>query len=152
MTRLTVFQQVGADAAVVFELLAAVVDADPGARADMLVVGPFISILKPAPAADVIDQNSLEIRLAGSDFGHQVLQRLATVQPQPRPTGVFENAQDLQAPGGGVIPDDVELVLCRVLLVIGRHPHIGDGRNIRFRRHIAFTGIGRRSSSQIRIS
>ena len=49
------FQQVGADAAIVFELLAAIVDADPSTGADMLVVGTFICILKPAPAADVID-------------------------------------------------------------------------------------------------
>ena len=49
------FQQVGTDAAVVFELLAAILHADPGTRTDMLVVGPFISILKPSPAADVID-------------------------------------------------------------------------------------------------
>ena len=34
------------------------------------------------------------------------------------------------AVGGGVIPNDVELVLSRVLLVIGRHPHIGDGWDI----------------------
>ena len=106
------FQKVGADAAVVFELLATIVDPDPGTSADMLVVGPFIGILKPTLAADVIDQNGLEIRLAGSNLGHQALQRFAVVQPQPGPTGVLEDAQDLQAPGGGVIPDDVELVLC----------------------------------------
>jgi hypothetical protein len=52
----------------------------------MFVVGPFISILKPAPAADIIYQNGLEIRLTGSVLGHQVLQRLASVNPQPGPT------------------------------------------------------------------
>ena len=146
------FQKVGADAAVVFELLAAIVNADPGARADMLVIRPFISILKPAPAADIIDQNGLEIRLAGSDLGHQVLQRLAAVQPQPGPTRVLEHTQDLQAPGGGVIPNDVELVLGGVLLMIGRHPHIGDGRHIRFRRLVALVGMGHPSTSHMRIS
>ena len=94
------------------------------------MVGPLISILKPAPTADVIDQNGLEIRATGSDFGHQVLQSLAAVQPQTGPAGILEHAQDLQAPGGGVAPNDVELVLSRVFLVIGRHPHIGDGWDI----------------------
>lgn len=76
------------------------------------------------------DAAPITIRLAGSDLGHQVLQRFAAVQPQPGPTGVLEHAQDLQTPRGGVISNDVELVLGRVLLVIGRHPHIGDGREI----------------------
>ena len=145
-------QKVRADAAVVFELLAAIVDADPGTGADMLVIGPFISILKPTPAADVIDQNGLEIRLAGSDLCHQVLQRLATVQPQPGPTGVLEDAQDLQAPGSGVIPNDVELVLGGVLLVIGRHPDIGDGRHIRFRWRVALIRMGRPSTGHLAYS
>jgi hypothetical protein len=146
------FQQVGADAAVVFELLAAIVDADPGTRADMLVVGPFIGILKTAPTADVIDQNGLEIRLACSDLGHQVLQRFAAVQPQPGPTGVLEHPQDLQTPGGGVMSNDVQLVLGRVLLVIGRHPHIGDSRHIRFRWLVVPVRMGRRSTGQLPIS
>lgn len=78
-------QQVGADAAVVLELLAAIVDPDPRTGADMFVICAFVRILKPAPAADVIDKNRLEVGVAGLDLGHQVLQRLAAVEPQSRP-------------------------------------------------------------------
>src|SRR5690606_10278122 len=39
------FQQVRADAAVVLELLSAVVDADSGAGTDMLVIGTLVGIL-----------------------------------------------------------------------------------------------------------
>jgi hypothetical protein len=42
-------------AAVVLELLGAILDADARALADVLVVGTLVCILKPAPAADVID-------------------------------------------------------------------------------------------------
>ncbi|TWI92470.1 hypothetical protein JM93_00012 [Roseibium hamelinense] len=74
-------QQVGADAAVVFELLAAVVHTDSGTGADVFIVCALIGILKPTPAADVIDEDRLEVCLVGLDLGHQVLQRFAAVQP-----------------------------------------------------------------------
>ena len=48
-------------AAVVLELLRAVVDGDAGALADVLVVGAFVGVLEPAPAADVVDQDRLEV-------------------------------------------------------------------------------------------
>lgn len=62
-------QQGRADAAVILEPLAAAVDPDPCARADMLVIRAPVVILKPAPAADVIDEDWLEVGLAGSDLG-----------------------------------------------------------------------------------
>ena len=66
-------QEVRADAAVVLELLAAVVDPDAGTGTYMLVVRAFVGILKPAPAADVVDEDGLEVGLAGLNFAHQVL-------------------------------------------------------------------------------
>lgn len=55
------FQEVRADAAVVLELLAAVVDPDAGTGTYVLVVGAFVGILKPAPTADVVDEDGLEV-------------------------------------------------------------------------------------------
>lgn len=39
-----------------------------------------------------------------------MLQCLAAVRPQPGPAGLLRHAQDLQPPGGGVIPKEVGLV------------------------------------------
>ena len=36
----------------------------------------------------------------------------------------------MQAAGDSVVADDVQLVLGRVFLVIGRHPHIGDSGHV----------------------
>jgi len=73
------FQKVRADAAVVLKLLATVVYPDPGAGTDVLVIRALVGILKTAPAADVVDEDRFEVGIAGLDFGHQVLQRLAAV-------------------------------------------------------------------------
>ena len=48
-------------AAVVLELLGAVVDLDAGAAAEVLVVGALVGVLEPAPAADVVDEDRAEI-------------------------------------------------------------------------------------------
>ena len=37
----------------------------------MLVVGTLVGILKPPPAADVVDKDRLEVSLARLDLGHQ---------------------------------------------------------------------------------
>ena len=54
----------GNRAAVVFELLGAILDLLVCATADVFVIGGFIGILKPPPSADVIDKDHLEIRCA----------------------------------------------------------------------------------------
>ncbi len=69
-----------------------------------------IGVLKPAPSADIIDQNGLEISLVGSDLGHQVLQRLAAIEPQAGTPRIFENTQNAQATSLGIAADDIELV------------------------------------------
>ena len=76
-------QKVRADAAFVLELVAAVMGPDAGSGTFMLVIGAFVGILKSAPAADVIDEDCLEVGLAGLDLGHRVLQCLAAIEPQP---------------------------------------------------------------------
>lgn len=48
--------------------------------------------------------------------------------------------------------DDVQLVLGRVFLVVGRHPHIGDGWDIHLWRTVTLAGNGRRPTAHARIS
>jgi hypothetical protein len=110
--------------AVVLELLGAVGDLDSGAAADVLVVGALVGILKPAPAADVVDQDDLEVGLAGLDVLDQLLQRLPAIDAQAALAFVGVGADDLDVAPGGVLADLVALVLRRVLLVLGRHPHV----------------------------
>ena len=57
----------GAQAAVVLELLGAVVHLDARVAADVLVVGALVGVLEPAPAADVVDQDDLEVGAAALD-------------------------------------------------------------------------------------
>lgn len=46
----------------------------------MLMVGTLVGILKPAPSADVIDEDRLEVGPTGLDLGHEVLQRITAVE------------------------------------------------------------------------
>lgn len=48
-----------AEAAIILELLCAVLNGDPRFPAGELVIGALISVLEPAPAAHVIDQDRL---------------------------------------------------------------------------------------------
>ena len=70
----------GAQAAVVLELLGAVVHRDAGLLADELVVGALVGILEAAPSADVVDENRAEISGAAPNVVDQPLQRVATVK------------------------------------------------------------------------
>ena len=60
-------------AAVVFELLRAVVHLDPAFAADELIVGAFVGILKTAPSADIIDEDHLEVGVTRADVRDQLL-------------------------------------------------------------------------------
>ena len=70
-----------AQAAVVLELLRAVVDDDPGLLADELVVGAFVCVLKSAPAAHVVDEDGREVCTTRPHVVDQSLQRVAAVEP-----------------------------------------------------------------------
>ena len=74
IARLTPLTMVETGRAVVLELLGAVGDLNAGAFADVLVVGAFVGILEAAPAADVIDEDDREVRLAAFDVLDQLLQ------------------------------------------------------------------------------
>jgi hypothetical protein len=58
---LKAFEHRGNRAAIILELLGAVLNTNVSAPADVFVVGALVGILKPPPAAHVIDENHLEI-------------------------------------------------------------------------------------------
>jgi hypothetical protein len=56
------------------ELLGAVLDGDAGFSADELIIGALVSVLKPPPSTDIIDENRREIGGAVPDIKDQLLQ------------------------------------------------------------------------------
>lgn len=46
----------------------------------MLVIGPFIGVLKSAPAAHIVDEDRLEVGPTGLNLSHQRLQRFAAIK------------------------------------------------------------------------
>ncbi|KRH79071.1 hypothetical protein FERRO_01320 [Ferrovum sp. JA12] len=113
--------------AIVFKLLGDVGDADALAFADVFVIGRFVRVLKPAPAADVVDQDQVEIGVARFDIGNQLLQGGAATDGQAAFAVVGIGAHDLDAPLVGVLTDLVGLVESGVLLVFGGHAHVLGG-------------------------
>jgi NADPH:quinone reductase-like Zn-dependent oxidoreductase len=111
-------------AAVIRELLGAVLDTDAGALADVLVVGALVRVLESAPAADVVDQDGGEVGIAALDVIDQRLERIATVQAEPALALIGVGANDREAASIGIPADGIGLVLGRVLLMLGRHSHI----------------------------
>src|SRR5690606_38208648 len=82
-------EHVGLNAAVVLELLVAVVDCDASTLADELVVGAFVGIKKPSPAADVVDEDVFEGRLAVLHILYELLERLPAAKRQPALAAIF---------------------------------------------------------------
>ena len=114
----------GNRAAVIFELLGAVFDLLVGATADVFVIGGFIGVLKTAPSADVIDKDHLEIRGAVLHILDQLLQCLATLDPEPTPARVGIGTDQFKAAFLRILADRVRLVFGRVFLMVRRHAHI----------------------------
>jgi len=113
--------------AVVLELLGAVGNLDAGAAADVLVVGALVGVLETPPAADVVDQDDLEVRLARLDLLDQPLQGQSSIDAQTALALVGIGPDDLDATSGGVLSNLVALILGRVLLMLGGHAHILSG-------------------------
>ena len=74
-----IFEEDRADAPIIVKLFAAIMDSDPCPRANVLVIGTFIRILKSSPAANVVDQDCLKAGRAGLHFQHQRLQSVTAV-------------------------------------------------------------------------
>lgn len=73
------FQERRGNAAVIVELLGAVVDGNPRAFTDELVVGTLVGVLEASPTAHVINEDGAEIGLAGLNIVDEVLQCVAAV-------------------------------------------------------------------------
>ena len=111
-------------AAVVLELLGAVLDGDAGALADVLVVGALVGILESAPAADVVDEDGREIGFPALHVLDQPLQGVAAIESQAALALVRIGADDLEAAPLGVLADGVGLVLGGVFLMLRRHADV----------------------------
>lgn len=110
-----------------------------GALADIFVIGALVGILKPAPSADVVDQNGRKIRPLAFNVCDQLLQRIAAIQTKAAFAGVGVSADDLNTPATGVFANRVTLVLGRVFLVLSRHAHIFGGAHRADRRCVPCT-------------
>jgi hypothetical protein len=62
---------------VIFKLLGAISDLNARPAADVFVIGALVSVLKPALAADIVNQNNVEIGNPGFNIGDQLYQRRA---------------------------------------------------------------------------
>src|SRR5690606_16597699 len=107
--------------------LGAILDIDPGALADLLVIPALVGILEPAPAADVVNEDDGKVGRAALHVVDQPLKGVPAVEPQPAAALVGVGANDLHAAPFGVLADGVGLVLGRVLLVLRRHPDVLGG-------------------------
>ena len=122
-------------AAVILELLGAILHGDPRQLADLFVVSALIWILEATPAADVVDQDRPEGGLAGLDVVEQLAETGAPADGQTAAALVRICLDDFDAALGGVVADRVGLVLGRVFLVLGRHADV-----LRGARHVVGAG------------
>ena len=118
-----------AEASVILELFRAIVNCNPALTADELIIGAFVGILKAAPAAHIVNKHSLEVGLPRANILDQLLQCQAAFELQPALTGILIGLDDLEAAARGILRNDLCLVLGRVFLMLGRHPHILRGSN-----------------------
>ena len=121
---LDTFDEGGDGGAIVFELLGNVGDVDVLALADVLVIRRFVRVLEPPPATDVVDQDQVEVGVAGFDIGDQALQRGAAVDGQTAFALVGVGSDDLDVAPLGVLANLVGLVVRGVLLMLGGHAHV----------------------------
>ena len=113
--------------AVVLKLLGTILDADPRTLANVLVVGALVGILKPTPAAHVVDEDHREVGIAALDIVDELLERVSAIEAEPTAPLIGIGAHDLNATAFGILPDGVGLILDRVLLVLGGHAHVLGG-------------------------
>src|SRR5580704_14399751 len=116
---LNAFDDGGERVSIVLELLDAIMDFNAGATADVFVVGALVRILKPAPAADVINEDDREIRAPRQDVIDQLLERVAPLDTEAALALVRISADDRHAPRGRVGVNRVGLISRRILLVVG---------------------------------
>src|SRR6202040_3105208 len=99
--------------------LGAIMHTDPGAPADVFVIGAFVDVLKPTPAAHVVDQDCREVGGVVLNIGNQSLQGVARLDGESAPSLVRLGAHDGVPALGSVLPDGLRLTFDGVLLVVG---------------------------------
>lgn len=114
-----------ADAAVVVELFSAKMHREACPPTEMFVIGTLVGILEPTPAAYVVDEDGVKVGAARRHVGHQLLDRLSSVDGQAAPPGVLVCGHDLEAPLFGEGDDECHLVIDGKGLWLGRHAHVG---------------------------
>ena len=110
---------------------------DAGLLADELVVGAFVCVLKPPPATHVVDENDAEVGTPRPDIVDQLLQCVPAVDSQAALPVIGVGTDDRDAALLGVPLDDIGLILRRVALVLGGHPHVLRGSDGGGRRSVA---------------
>ena len=97
---------------VVLELLRAVVDFYAGAFTDEFVVRAFVRILKPSPAAHVIDEDCSELGFPSLGVFNQLLQRVALIEAKPAFSIILVCTNNRDSASGGIGMIDQRLVFC----------------------------------------
>lgn len=115
---------VGAEAAVVLEGLGTILHVDSGPPADEFVVRRLVGILETTPAADVVNENDREIGLSALHVIEQPLEGVAAIETQSALPLVGVGADDFHVAPCRILADGVPLVFRRILLMLGRHPHV----------------------------
>src|SRR2546423_3059888 len=112
------------ETAVIVELLGAVGDLDAVVFADDLVVSALVDILKPTPAADVVNQDMAEVSAPGLDVVDHFDEACAALDRQAAAPFVEIGPNDRGLLFQRVGRDRSGLVRDRVALQVGRHAHI----------------------------
>ena len=120
-------------AAVVDELIHAVVDLDPGSSAGEFEGCGLVLILKPAPSAYVVDKDRIETGIRALRVCQHLLHAGPVLVSQAASRLVRIGGDELHVAIGGVALDDRHLVLGRILLEVSRHSEVGDGTPSRLR-------------------
>src|SRR5882724_3387302 len=79
---LEVLHDAGKKAAVVVELLSAILDPNAGFPTKEFIVRTLIDVLEAAPAADVVDEDAAKVGGAGTDVRDELLETFALLDPQ----------------------------------------------------------------------
>ena len=79
---------------------------------------------QPPPSANVVDQDQVKIRPAGSNIVDQALETGPAGEAQAALAVIGIGADDLDAAFLRILPDCCRLILGGVALVVGRHPDV----------------------------
>src|SRR5580698_6483731 len=97
---------------------------DLGAFTEVLVVGTFVGILKPAPAADIVYQDRPEVRSARFNVLNKFLQGIPALQRQAALASISVGTDDLHAMRARILGDNIGLVFSGVLLMFSGHSDV----------------------------